>query len=210
MGPSNSIQAIQAIQGWCMLLYYPQETVLSMGPTCILSGSQYWTKDTEHMEPWDILRDPGWLMIMGINVHIIYNIITQIPIIINQLDKKTCPYWLLYGDSGGDYISTTTQPYFRWKVEWGAMGFSKNWSLGGWTVFVHQWFSGGVLLQRPTEECGEDILLPNSQEQSMFLPHGNVQYQTGVLNEAKSNYLAPDLTNNALYFMFLSMAFATA
>lgn len=73
---------------WCMLLYYPQETVLSMGPTCILSGSQYWTKDTEHME------------------------------------------------------------------------------------------------------CGEDILLPNSQEQSMFLPHGNMQYQTGVLNEAKSNYLA--------------------
>lgn len=73
---------------WCMLLYYPQETAITMGPTCILSGSQYWTKDTEHME------------------------------------------------------------------------------------------------------CGEDILLPNSQEQSMFLPQGNLQYQAGVLNEAKSNYLA--------------------
>ena len=23
-----------------------------MGPTCILSGSQYWTKDTEHSEAW--------------------------------------------------------------------------------------------------------------------------------------------------------------
>ena len=66
LGAQISIQAIQAIQGWCMLLYYPQETVLSMGPTCILSGSQYWTKDTEHMEPWDILRAAGWLMIMGI------------------------------------------------------------------------------------------------------------------------------------------------
>eukprot|EP00931_Biecheleriopsis_adriatica_P060405 TRINITY_DN36278_c0_g1_i1.p1 TRINITY_DN36278_c0_g1~~TRINITY_DN36278_c0_g1_i1.p1 ORF type:complete len:677 (+),score=116.36 TRINITY_DN36278_c0_g1_i1:99-2129(+) len=32
---------------WCMLLYYPQDTVLSMGPTCVLAGSQYWTKDTE-------------------------------------------------------------------------------------------------------------------------------------------------------------------
>ena len=52
-----------------------------------------------------------------------------------------------------------------------------------------------------TEECGEDILLPNSQEQSMFVPHDNVQYQTGVLNEAKSNYLASDLTSNALYFV---------
>ena len=27
-----------------------QETTLSMGPTCILSGSQYWTKDTEYSE----------------------------------------------------------------------------------------------------------------------------------------------------------------
>eukprot|EP00438_Fugacium_kawagutii_P006871 Skav205286 [mRNA] locus=scaffold1690:260322:260741:+ [translate_table: standard] len=36
---------------WCMLLYYPQETEISMGPTCILSGSQYWTKDTEQVEP---------------------------------------------------------------------------------------------------------------------------------------------------------------
>ena len=63
--------------------------------------------------------------------------------------------------------------------------------IGGWEV-------RRLVLQRQTEECGEDILLPNSQEQSMFLPHGNVQYQTGVLNEAKSNYLAPDLTNNAL------------
>lgn len=35
-----------------MLLYYPQETAITMGPTCILSGSQYWTKDTEHMDPW--------------------------------------------------------------------------------------------------------------------------------------------------------------
>lgn len=43
------------------------------------------------------------------------------------------------------------------------------------------------------QECGEDILLPNSQEQSMFLPQGNLQYQAGVLNEAKSNYLATHL-----------------
>lgn len=73
---------------WCMLLYYPQETVISMGPTCILSGSQYWTKDTEY------------------------------------------------------------------------------------------------------SECGEDILLPHSGEQSMFLPAGSVQEQMGVLNEARVNYLA--------------------
>ena len=48
-------------------------------------------------------------MIMGINVHImIYNIITINP------HKKNQPIGLLlvpidYGDSGGDYISTTTQ-----------------------------------------------------------------------------------------------------
>ena len=64
-------------------------------------------------------------------------------------------------------------------------------------------------MQRQTEECGEDILLPNSQEQSMFLPNGNVQYQTGVLNEAKSNYLAPDLTNKAL-FIFVPFHFSVA
>ncbi|CAJ1431987.1 unnamed protein product [Effrenium voratum] len=72
---------------WCMLLYYPQDTTVTMGPTCILSGSQYWTKDTEQ------------------------------------------------------------------------------------------------------SEVGEDILLPNSQEQSMFLPQGSLQHQAAVMNEAKSNYL---------------------
>ena len=54
------------------------------------------------------------------------------------------------------------------------------------------------------QECGEDILLPNSQEQSMFLPQGNLQYQAGVLNEAKSNYLATHLEvqNQHVFFFF--------
>lgn len=55
------------------------------------------------------------------------------------------------------------------------------------------------------QECGEDILLPNSQEQSMFLPQGNLQYQAGVLNEAKSNYLATHLEvqNQHVFFSYL-------
>lgn len=32
---------------WCMVLYYPQETTLDIGPTHVLAGSQYWTLDTE-------------------------------------------------------------------------------------------------------------------------------------------------------------------
>jgi len=72
---------------WLMMLYYPQDTNIAMGPTCIMAGSQYWTKNTEHTE------------------------------------------------------------------------------------------------------CGEDILLPNSGEQSMFLPPGGPQHQSAVLKEAKTNYL---------------------
>lgn len=43
---------------WCMLLYYPQETTLDMGPTHVLAGTQYWTIDSETL--WhgeDILVD---------------------------------------------------------------------------------------------------------------------------------------------------------
>ena len=75
---------------WLMMLYYPQDTVISMGPTCIMAGSQYWTKNTEN--------------------------------------------------------------------------------------------SG----------CGEDILLPNSGVQSMFLPPGSPSLQTRALHEAKANYLKQD------------------
>lgn len=32
---------------WCMLLYYPQDTTIDMGPTHVLAGTQYWTVDTE-------------------------------------------------------------------------------------------------------------------------------------------------------------------
>eukprot|EP00928_Gymnodinium_smaydae_P085704 TRINITY_DN6927_c0_g1_i1.p1 TRINITY_DN6927_c0_g1~~TRINITY_DN6927_c0_g1_i1.p1 ORF type:complete len:825 (+),score=165.68 TRINITY_DN6927_c0_g1_i1:196-2670(+) len=34
---------------WCMMLYYPQDTTLNMGPTHVLAGSQYWTLDHEEI-----------------------------------------------------------------------------------------------------------------------------------------------------------------
>lgn len=41
----------------CMMLYYPQETTLNMGPTHVLAGSQYWTVNTEgQASNEDILR----------------------------------------------------------------------------------------------------------------------------------------------------------
>jgi len=41
-----------------MMLYYPQETTLEMGPTHVLAGSQYWTIDTEKVSQGeDILPD---------------------------------------------------------------------------------------------------------------------------------------------------------
>lgn len=43
---------------WCMLLYYPQDTVLSMGPTCVLAGSQYWTVDTEGQGSHEDIQRP--------------------------------------------------------------------------------------------------------------------------------------------------------
>mmetsp|Transcript_12501 Transcript_12501/g.29555 ORF Transcript_12501/g.29555 Transcript_12501/m.29555 type:complete len:601 (+) Transcript_12501:125-1927(+) len=43
---------------WCMMLYYPQETTLEMGPTHVLAGTQYWTVDTEGWRQGeDILAD---------------------------------------------------------------------------------------------------------------------------------------------------------
>ncbi|OLP88043.1 hypothetical protein AK812_SmicGene30655 [Symbiodinium microadriaticum] len=46
---------------WLMMLYYPQDTVIAMGPTCIMAGSQYWTKNTEHSECGEdiLLPDSG-------------------------------------------------------------------------------------------------------------------------------------------------------
>ena len=41
-------------------------------------------------------------------------------------------------------------------------------------------------------ECGEDILLPNSGVQSMFLPPGSPSTQTRALHEAKAKYLQQD------------------
>ena len=75
---------------WLMMLYYPQETTIDMGPTCIMAGSQYWTKNTEH------------------------------------------------------------------------------------------------------SAYGEDILLPHSGVQSMFLPPGSPSLQSRALQEAKANYLKQD------------------
>eukprot|EP00439_Symbiodinium_sp_Y106_P046071 s2876_g5.t2 len=46
---------------WLMMLYYPQDTVIAMGPTCIMAGSQYWTKNTEQAECGEdiLLPDSG-------------------------------------------------------------------------------------------------------------------------------------------------------
>ena len=37
---------------WAMLFYYPQEVTLENGPTEVLPGSQYWTRDFERGERW--------------------------------------------------------------------------------------------------------------------------------------------------------------
>ena len=39
---------------WLIVMYYPQETTLEMGPTGVLSGTQYWTVDHE-----DVARPRG-------------------------------------------------------------------------------------------------------------------------------------------------------
>ncbi|CAE8622008.1 unnamed protein product, partial [Polarella glacialis] len=43
---------------WCMMLYYPQDTTLNMGPTHVLAGSQYWTVDSDGVaQGEDVLTD---------------------------------------------------------------------------------------------------------------------------------------------------------
>ena len=37
---------------WAMLFYYPQDVTLENGPTEVLPGSQYWTRDFEDGERW--------------------------------------------------------------------------------------------------------------------------------------------------------------
>ena len=37
---------------WAMLFYYPQEVTLENGPTEVLPGSQYWTRDFEYGTRW--------------------------------------------------------------------------------------------------------------------------------------------------------------
>ena len=37
---------------WAMLFYYPQDVTLENGPTEVLPGSQYWTRDFERGERW--------------------------------------------------------------------------------------------------------------------------------------------------------------
>eukprot|EP00429_Kryptoperidinium_foliaceum_P006091 CAMPEP_0176016356 /NCGR_PEP_ID=MMETSP0120_2-20121206/7806_1 /TAXON_ID=160619 /ORGANISM="Kryptoperidinium foliaceum, Strain CCMP 1326" /LENGTH=564 /DNA_ID=CAMNT_0017349345 /DNA_START=137 /DNA_END=1831 /DNA_ORIENTATION=+ len=53
---------------WCMVLYYPQETTIDIGPTHVLAGSQYWTLDTEGFNPGeDILMPEDGSISMFVN-----------------------------------------------------------------------------------------------------------------------------------------------